>query len=73
VQKKNINKLLDDFNTFAANADYKNYFDCFAEESTFIGTDATEVWNKKNLWNGLDRFLIKEKPGISNLKTEYLL
>ena len=47
VQKKNINKLLDDFNTFAANADFDKYFDCFAEESTFIGTDATEVWNKK--------------------------
>lgn len=47
VQKKNINKLLDDFNTLAANADFEKYFDCFAEESTFIGTDATEVWNKK--------------------------
>ena len=55
VQKKNINKLLDDFNIFAANADYKNYFDCFAEESTFIGTDATEVWNKKE-------FMIWAKP-----------
>lgn len=47
VQKKNINKLLDDFNLFAAQADYDKYFACFAEESTFIGTDATEVWNKK--------------------------
>ena len=47
VQKKNVNKLLDDFNTFAGNADFDKYFDCFAEESTFIGTDATEVWNKK--------------------------
>jgi len=47
VQKKNVNKLLDDFNTLAANADFDKYFDCFAEESTFIGTDATEVWNKK--------------------------
>jgi hypothetical protein len=47
VQKKNINKLLDDFNTLAANAEFDKYFDCFAEESTFIGTDATEVWNKK--------------------------
>lgn len=47
VQKKNVNKLLDNFNTFAAHADFDKYFDCFAEESTFIGTDATEVWNKK--------------------------
>jgi len=47
VQKKNINKLLDDLNTFAANADFKNYFDLFAQESLYIGTDATEVWDKK--------------------------
>lgn len=47
VQKKNINTLLDNFNTFAANAEYDNYFNCFAEESNFIGTDATEIWNKQ--------------------------
>ncbi len=47
VQKKNVNKVLDDLNTFAANADFNNYFDLFADESTFIGTDATEVWDKK--------------------------
>ena len=47
VQKKNVSKVLDDLNAFAAAADYKNYFDLYAEESTFIGTDATEVWNKK--------------------------
>lgn len=47
VQKKNISKVLDDLNEFATQADFKNYFDCFAEDSQFIGTDATEVWNKK--------------------------
>lgn len=47
VQKKNINQFLDNFNTFAANAEYDNYFNCFAEESNFIGTDATEIWNKQ--------------------------
>ena len=47
VQKKNVSKVLDDLNTFAADADFKNYFNLFATESTFIGTDATEVWNKK--------------------------
>ena len=47
VQKKNVAKVLDDLNTFAANADFKNYFDLFADESTYIGTDATEVWDKK--------------------------
>ena len=47
VQKKNVSKVLDDLNTFAAAADFKNYFNLFATESMFIGTDATEVWNKK--------------------------
>ncbi|MGX9985768.1 nuclear transport factor 2 family protein [Soonwooa purpurea] len=61
VQKKNINKLLDDFNTFAGNADFQNYFDCFAEESTFIGTDATEVWNKKEFMNWAKPFFDSKK------------
>ncbi len=47
VQKKNVSKVLVDLNTFAAAADFKNYFNLFATESMFIGTDATEVWNKK--------------------------
>lgn len=47
VQKKNVALVLDKLNEYAANADFKNYFDLYAEESTFIGTDATEIWNKK--------------------------
>lgn len=61
VQKKNISKVLDDLNTFAATADYKNYFDLFAEESTFIGTDATEVWNKKEFMAWAKPFFDKGK------------
>ena len=47
VQKKNVAKVLDDLNLYASTADFKNYFNLYAEESTFIGTDAKEVWNKK--------------------------
>ena len=47
VQKKNVSKVLDDLNLYAATADFKNYFNLYAEESTFIGTDANEIWNKK--------------------------
>ena len=61
VQKKNISKVLDDLNTFAATADYKNYFDLYAEESTFIGTDATEVWNKKEFMAWAKPFFDKGK------------
>lgn len=47
VQKKNVGLVLDILNEFAAKADFKNYFDLFAEQSTYIGTDATEIWDKK--------------------------
>lgn len=61
VQKKNVSKVLDDLNAFAANADYKNYFDLFATESSFIGTDATEVWNKKEFMDWSKPFFDKGK------------
>ena len=47
VQKKNVGLVLDQLNDYAAKADFKNYFDLFAEQSIYIGTDATEVWDKK--------------------------
>lgn len=43
-----INTMLDQFNIAAANADYKTYFDFFTEDAVFIGTDATENWDKKS-------------------------
>ena len=45
--QKEIGTMLDGFNAAAAKADYTTYFNYFADESTFIGTDATEVWDKK--------------------------
>ena len=61
VQKKNVSKVLDDLNAFAANADYKSYFDLFATESSFIGTDATEVWNKNEFMDWSKPFFDKGK------------
>lgn len=61
-EKTSINKMLDDFNLAAAKADYKTYFDFYVDESTFIGTDATEVWNKKE-------FMIWAKPYFDKNKT----
>ena len=46
-QKKAINTFLDSWHKDAANADFKNYFDKIAEDGIYIGTDATENWNKK--------------------------
>ncbi|CAA7194481.1 nuclear transport factor 2 family protein [Chryseobacterium potabilaquae] len=60
--KKEISKMLDDFNGAAAKADFTTYFNYFADESTFIGTDATEVWDKK-------AFMIWAKPYFDKKKT----
>jgi len=61
-EKAEIGTMLDGFNVAAAKAEYKTYFDFYADESTFIGTDATEVWNKKE-------FMIWAKPYFDQNKT----
>lgn len=42
-----INTTLDAWHKAAAEAKFDTYFNFMAEESIFIGTDATENWNKK--------------------------
>lgn len=54
--------LLDGFNKAAAQADFTTYFNYFADESTFIGTDATEIWDKK-------AFMVWAKPYFDQKKT----
>lgn len=61
-EKSEISTMLDGFNVAAAKADYTTYFNYFADESTFIGTDATEIWNKKE-------FMIWAKPHFDKKKT----
>lgn len=46
-EKKAINVLLDDWHAAAAKADYKGYFGKIADDGIYIGTDATENWDKK--------------------------
>jgi hypothetical protein len=41
-----ITRVLDEFHAAAARADEKAYFDLLAEDSVFLGTDATERWDK---------------------------
>lgn len=41
-----IDHLLDTFHAAAARADFPVYFGCFADQAVFIGTDASEHWNK---------------------------
>ncbi|WP_185286596.1 nuclear transport factor 2 family protein [Chryseobacterium indologenes] len=61
-EKYEISTMLDAFNVAAAKADYTTYFNYFADESTFIGTDATEVWDKK-------AFMLWAKPHFDKKRT----
>lgn len=45
--KESINQLLDNWHQAAATANFDRYFAAMDEQSIFIGTDATENWNKK--------------------------
>ncbi len=44
--KVQINKTLDAWHKDAAEAHFKNYFDAMTDDAIFIGTDATEHWDK---------------------------
>lgn len=46
--KKEINTLLDKWHKDAAETNFESYFDAIANDGIFIGTDATENWNKKD-------------------------
>ena len=46
VSKANINSTLDDWHKAAAEANYYDYFSLMTDDAVFIGTDATENWNK---------------------------
>ncbi len=62
VQAEKVAKVLDELNLFAATADYQNYFDLFAAQSTYIGTDAAEVWTK-------NEFMVWAKPYFDSGQT----
>lgn len=46
--RQEINELLDSFNKAAARADFDRYFSYYSDDAIFIGTDATENWDKKS-------------------------
>src|SRR5690349_16554349 len=47
VDEKAIGAVLDDWHAAAAAADEERYFGLMTEDSVFLGTDATERWDKK--------------------------
>ncbi len=46
VAKAEVNQVLDQWHKAAADANFDAYFNTFSDEAIFIGTDATENWNK---------------------------
>ena len=46
-ETKELNFLLDNWHKAAAEANYKNYFNALDSISVYVGTDAAEVWSKK--------------------------
>ena len=47
ISKQNINATVDAWHKAAAEANYETYFGLMTDDAIFIGTDATENWNKK--------------------------
>lgn len=47
TEQQTVNKLLDEWHAAAAKADYNGYFGKIAADGRYIGTDATENWDKK--------------------------
>jgi len=62
VAKRQIVSMLDSFNTAAARADFSGYFNYFADNATFLGTDATEHWDKQS-------FMVWSKPFFDRKRT----
>ncbi|WP_395056916.1 nuclear transport factor 2 family protein [Flavobacterium sp.] len=56
-----IKSILDNWHKAAAEAKFDTYFGMMSEESIFIGTDATENWNKKDFMAFAKPFFDKGK------------
>ncbi|MFC5284648.1 nuclear transport factor 2 family protein [Pedobacter alpinus] len=56
-----IGNMLDSLNTAAAKADFKSYFNFYADSAVFTGTDATERWNKTEFMNYAKPFFDRGK------------
>lgn len=59
--KEEIGVMLDEFNLAAANSEYEKYFNFFTDDGRFIGTDASENWDKKSFMSFSKPFFDKKK------------
>lgn len=47
-EKIEINSVINQWHMAAAEANFDNYFNLMTDDAVFIGTDATENWNRKD-------------------------
>lgn len=59
--QKEVAAILDNWHDAAAKADEERYFGHMTAESIFLGTDATERWNKKEFQDFAHPFFAKGK------------
>lgn len=63
-QESEINLVLNNWHKAAAEANFNNYFNAMTDDAIFIGTDATENWNKSAFIQFANLISIKAKLGI---------
>jgi hypothetical protein len=61
TQKTEITTILDNWHKAAAAANFEAYFEILSDESIFIGTDASENWNKLQFQNFAKPYFDKGK------------
>ena len=59
--KETINTTLDNWHKAAAEANFVNYFSPLTDDAIYIGTDATEIWNKNQFESFAKPFFDKGK------------
>jgi hypothetical protein len=59
--KSEINLVLNNWHKAAAEANFNNYFNAMTDDAIFIGTDATENWNKQEFIKFAKPFFDKGK------------
>ncbi len=61
TEETNVNNLLENWHKAAAEANYQEYFSLMADESVFIGTDATENWDKQEFMDWSKKYFDRGK------------
>ncbi len=59
--RKQIGKMLDQWHRDVATYNYEAYFDKMTNDAVFVGTDASEVWQKKEFQDFAKPFFLKKQ------------